>query len=113
MLFLLNLKSCCFVGFCVIISLAVAQTKHSSETAYPSYNGLVMAGYQGWFRAEGDGSGAKNYSYGNEDRTGIDMWPNVSEYEKTYETPFRLANGEPARFFSSYDKSSVDLHFRW
>src|SRR3546814_8548371 len=104
MVFSLNLKSCLFAGFFVISSLAVAQTKHSSETAYPSYNGLVMAGYQGWFRAEGDGSGAKNYSYGNEDRTGIDMWPNVSEYEKTYETPFRLATGEHARFLCSYDK---------
>lgn len=113
MVFLLNLKSYLSAVFFIISSLAVAQTKHNSQTAYPSYNGLVMAGYQGWFRAEGDGSGAKNYSYGNEQRTGIDMWPDVSEYERTYETPFKLANGTPARFFSSHDKSTVDLHFRW
>jgi|GEM_PF-267040 len=92
---------------------AMAQTKHSDQTAYPSYKGLVMSGYQGWFRAEGDGSGATNYSYGNARRSGVDLWPDVSEYEKTYKTPFKLANGERARFFSSYDKSTVDLHFRW
>ncbi|GAA4318559.1 hypothetical protein GCM10023149_16700 [Mucilaginibacter gynuensis] len=90
-----------------------AQLKHSKQTLYPEYKGLVMAGYQGWFRAEGDGSGAKRYAYGNENRTGIDMWPDVTEYEKTYDTPFKLANGQTAKFFSSYDKSTVDLHFKW
>lgn len=114
MVFLLNFKRCFFIGLLCVNSLpAVTQTKHSNQTDYPTYQGLVMAGYQGWFRAEGDGSGAKNYSYGNEERTGIDMWPDVSEYEKTYETPFKLSNGQPARFFSSFDKSTVDLHFKW
>lgn len=89
------------------------QSKHSKETLYPTYRGLVMAGYQGWFRAEGDGTSSKRYSYGNEERSGIDMWPDVSEYGKTYETPFKLANGKKARFFSSHDKSTVDLHFKW
>ncbi|MBX3240844.1 MAG: hypothetical protein KIT80_15170 [Chitinophagaceae bacterium] len=72
-----------------------------------------MLGYQGWFRAAGDGSTEKNYAYGNENGSGIDMWPDVSEYEKTYETPFTLANGKKARFFSSVDKSTTDLHFKW
>ncbi len=72
-----------------------------------------MAGYQGWFRAEGDGSGARRFAYGDEERSGIDMWPDVTEYEKTYETPWKMADGKPARFFSSYDKSTVDVHFKW
>lgn len=92
---------------------AQAQLRHSKQTAYPTYKGLVMAGYQGWFRAEGDGTGAKRFAYGNEDRSGIDMWPDVSEYEKTYATPWKLKNGENAKFFSSHDKSTVDLHFKW
>jgi hypothetical protein len=92
---------------------AVAQTKHSKNTLYPSYKGLIMAGYQGWFRAQGDGSGSSHYAYGNQDHSGIDMWPDVSEYEKTYTTPFKLANGRVARFFSSADKSTIDLHFSW
>jgi len=72
-----------------------------------------MAGYQGWFRAAGDGSAARRYAYGSEERSGIDAWPDVSEYEKTYETPFVLKDGSKARFFSSLDKSTVDLHFKW
>lgn len=89
------------------------QLKHSPQTLYPAYKGLVMAGYQGWFRAAGDGSGASHFAYGDEKRCGIDMWPDVSEYEKTYPTPWKLANGQTARFFSSYDKSTIDLHFKW
>ncbi|AYL99258.1 xylosidase [Mucilaginibacter celer] len=92
---------------------ANAQTKHAKTTLFPSYKGLIMAGYQGWFRAEGDGSGANHFAYGNEQRSGIDMWPDVSEYAKTYPTPFKLADGQPAKFFSSVDKSTADLHFKW
>jgi len=105
-LFLIIFLSLFFTG-------AFAQSKHSKTTLYPSYKGLVMAGYQGWFRAEGDGTNAKRFAYGNEERSGIDMWPDVTEYEKTYPTPFKLKNGEPARFFSSHDKSTIDLHFKW
>jgi hypothetical protein len=101
-------------AFLLLLSVsALGQLKHSKETQYPTYHGLVMAGYQGWFRAEGDGSGSRHFAYGDESRSGIDMWPDVSEYEKTYATPFKLANGQQARFFSSYDKSTVDLHFKW
>jgi len=105
-LFILLLCSIAYTGI-------QAQSKHSKETKYPSYNGLIMAGYQGWFRAEGDGTGAKRFAYGTEDRNGIDMWPDVTEYEKTYATPYKLKNGETAKFFSSHDKSTVDLHFKW
>jgi hypothetical protein len=72
-----------------------------------------MAGYQGWFRAAGDGSTAKRYAYGDETRSGIDLWPDVSEYGKTYETPFTLPDKSKARFFSSLDKTTIDLHFKW
>ena len=72
-----------------------------------------MAGYQGWFRAAGDGSLAKHYAYGDENQSSIDLWPDVTEYAKTYETPFTLGDGKKARFFSSVDKSTIDLHFKW
>jgi hypothetical protein len=101
----------CF--YCLITGWGWAQSKHHKSTLFPSYKGLVMAGYQGWFRAEGDGTNAKRFAYGNEERTGLDMWPDVSEYAKTYETTWKLANGQNARFFSSHDKSTVDLHFQW
>jgi len=85
-----------------------AQNKHAKTTAYPSYKGLIMAGYQGWFRAPADG-----VMYPDEKQVRIDMWPDVSEYEKTYPTGLRHADGSTARFFSSTDKSTVDLHFKW
>ncbi|WP_246104180.1 glycoside hydrolase family 71/99-like protein [Mucilaginibacter corticis] len=93
--------------------LRTIQAKHSKKTMYLTYKGLIMAGYQGWFRAEGDGSNSRQYAYGDENSSGIDLWPDVREYEKTYQTPFKLGNGQSARFFSSYDQSSVDLHFKW
>jgi len=85
-----------------------AQTKHAKTTNYPSYKGLIMAGYQGWFSAPPDG-----VMYPDETKVRIDMWPDVSEYEKTYPTGLKHADGSTARFFSSTDKSTVDLHFKW
>lgn len=83
-----------------------------------SYKGLVMAGYQGWFNAEGDGAerGWNHYRKGSRFEHGncsIDFWPEMSEYPKKYKSPFSFADGEPATLFSSYDESTVDLHFRW
>lgn len=87
---------------------ASGQNKHSKTTLYPSYKGLVMAGYQGWFRVPKDG-----LMYPDENKIHIDMWPDVSEYEKTYPTGMKLADGSAARFFNSSDPSTVDLHFKW
>lgn len=107
----------------VIIALGCAlpswsQSRHSRTSQFLSYEGRVMCGYQGWFRAPGDGSekGWGHYSakgqFGDEFLT-IDLWPDVSEYERTYESPYRLPDGSLARLFSSWDKSTVDLHFSW
>ena len=102
----------------VSLSAARAQTKHDSSSLYPTYEGRIMCGYQGWFRAPEDGS---NSGWGHYISRGpfdaehlhIDVWPDVSEYEKTYATPLLARNGQPARVFSSWDESTVDLHFRW
>ncbi len=37
----------------------------------------------------------------------------MDEYEVKYKTPFKFADGSPAYVFSSYDESTVDLHFKW
>jgi len=99
-----------FVLMILLFSFQIgfSQNKHAKTTKYPSYKGLVMAGYQGWFRPQGDGK-----MYPDESRIHIDMWPDISEYEKTYPTGLRLADGSVARFFNSTDKSTVDLHFKW
>src|SRR5688572_33340793 len=95
-----------------------AQTHHGKAGSYSSYKGLVMAGYQGWFRAPGDGAGNSYVHYGRNGKfedgnSTIDFWPDVSEYERTYETSFKHADGSNGKVFSSVDKSTTDLHFKW
>ena len=97
---------------------AHAQSKHSPSSRYPAYQGLVMCGYQGWFRAEDDGSGEGWVHYGNRGKfdavhVHLDFWPDVSEYAKTYPTGLTNQDGTTARVFSSWDESTTDLHFHW
>jgi hypothetical protein len=87
---------------------------------YTSYNKLVMAGYQGWFAAQGDASERGWYHYQNGNCGGfmpgcsaVDFWPDMTEYTKTYKSPFKFANGNDAYLYSPYDEESVDLHFKW
>ena len=111
-----------FIGWLITFlvldsNLVFAGTKHSISTLHPSYDGLIMCGYQGWFRAEGDGSARGWVHYGrnffNASNSTVDLWPDVSEYQKTYSTDFKLEDGSSARVFSSWDESTVDLHFKW
>ncbi|WP_233244026.1 xylosidase [Tamlana fucoidanivorans] len=87
---------------------------------YTSYTNLVMAGYQGWFAAQGDDSNRGWYHYQNPKCGGffpgcssIDMWPDMSEYTEKYVTPFKYEDGSDAYLYSPYDESSIDLHFKW
>ncbi len=77
-----------------------------------------MAGYQGWFNTPGDGRDLKwkHYEKNGQFKPGqctIDLWPDVSEYNDVYETEFKYADGTSAYVFSSADKSTVRLHFKW
>ncbi len=99
-------------------SFAQAQTKHSKSSRFTSYAGLVMAGYQGWFNTASDGAGRgwRHYHGRNGFEPGSitdDLWPDVSEYPDVYPTPFKHADGSVARLPSSYDYSTVELHFKW
>ncbi len=102
----------------LVYCAAFSQQKHSKTSAFKSYKGLVMAGYQGWFNAVGD-SGKRGWnhylSHGKFEpgSTNIDIWPDVSEYKKTYKSPFKHADGSDAYLYSSYDESSVETHFKW
>ncbi|MCW3088774.1 MAG: xylosidase [Sediminibacterium sp.] len=102
-------------AFCIS---ANTQTKYSPTSKFKSYKGLLMAGYQGWFNAPGDsaGRGWNHYTGKGKLEDGnckIDMWPDTREYTDTYDSPFTLPDGTPAKLFSSYDASTVDLHFKW
>ena len=106
-----------YIAMTCILLLAGCKSSYHN-TAYNSYKGLVMAGYQGWFNAEGDGADRGFYHYRGSDgfkpgSATVDMWPDVSEYSRTYPTDFIMPDGSNARVFSSFDQSTVDTHFKW
>ena len=109
---------------------------HKEGEPYDTYRGLVMCGYQGWFGTPEDGSeltkrantGWYHYRESEQFRPGvrrnsIDFWPDMREYEKKYvvgeeknnanSSPFIMPDGSHATLFSSYDESTVMLHFKW
>ena len=82
------------VALASLISVsAFAETKHSLSSRFPSYEGRIMCGYQGWFRTEGDGSGRGWVHYGRGEfgpkNSSVDLWPDVTEYKETYPTGFK------------------------
>ena len=115
---LIKRKIASMLLICLIGSQIIAQTKHAKKSKFTSYKGLVMAGYQGWFNTSTDGANkgwthyAKHGKFEDASCT-IDYWPEMSEYKKKYKTPFKFSDGSNAYVFSSYDESTVDLHFKW
>lgn len=113
-----------FIGFLWFWSCSCAGEKKSENREIAlnvkshSYKGLVMVGYQGWFNAEGDGAGR---GWNHYQKKGVlspgnckfDFWPDMTEYQVQYKSPFYFEDGQQATLFSSFDASSVDLHFRW
>lgn len=82
--------------------------------------GRVMTGYQGWFRAPGDGSGMGFYHYekGGKFEPGhctIDLWPDLSDFDEDekFDTAFKHADGSTAQVFSSLNPKTVNRHFQW
>lgn len=80
----------------------------------------VFCGYQGWFRAPGDGSdlGFHHYEKNGKFEPGhctIDLWPDLSEFDEDekYPTSFRHKDGSVANVFSSLNPKTVNRHFRW
>lgn len=83
-------------------------------------DGMVVSGYQGWFRAEGDGSGNGWFHYSPGGRFGpenthIEIWPDMSELgqDERFPTPLKHADGKTAEVFSSVKEATVLRHFRW
>ncbi|MFI5866797.1 discoidin domain-containing protein [Streptomyces sp. NPDC051546] len=84
--------------------------------------GKVTVGYQGWFACAGDGAPINGWWHWAQNwgqtpspsNRAVVAWPDVRDYPATYRTAFgNLGNGQPASLFSSYDQSTVDVHFRW
>jgi hypothetical protein len=83
--------------------------------------GKVTVGYQGWFACVRDDAPingwwhwAQNWGQSPSPTKAIVAWPDVRDYPTTCRTAFgNLGDGQPAMLFSSYDQSTVDVHFRW
>ena len=104
-------------ALCAIAFPAAAQTR-AADLA--TDRGLVLCGYQGWFRAEGDASGLGWVHYGPGKKMGpghctFDLWPDLSELGpgERFASPFRFADGRTAELFSSVHPDTVRRHFRW
>jgi len=89
---------------------------------HPTLERKIVVGYQGWYRAPGDGAEMGWWHYraprtntfapGN---VGVDYWPDVSELTpaERFATPLRHADGSTAYVFSSHNAATVDRHFQW
>ena len=81
--------------------------------------GKILAGYQGWFNAKGDGANLGWKHYGNKGfepgKCAVDYWPDLTEFDadETYVTPFNYPNGDVAKLFSSENAKTVNRHFKW
>lgn len=84
-----------------------------------SLQGMVLVGYQGWFRCPEDGSfGAWSHWSKGEPSAGtmsVDLYPDTSELSSRSlcQLPGESIDGRPAYLFSSYPKETVDKHFEW
>lgn len=93
---------------------------HAPGVDTATLKGKVMCGYQGWFAAEGDGSGRGWVHFGNgknfaPGQCSIDFWPDMSEMDpdEKYPTNFKHKDGKTADVFSSYNRKTVMRHFKW
>ena len=102
---------------------------HEDGQMYDTYEGLVMAGYQGWHGCPGDGRSSwgdteKWYQYAIFNQfngvmgpgplhSKIDFWPYMAEYARAYNTNFKYQDNSTATVYSSMDNQTVDTHFKW
>jgi len=82
--------------------------------------GRVFVGYQGWFRAPGDGANAGFHHYTKRGKfepgaCTIDLWPDLTGFDadERFDTLFRHADGRVAQVFSSHQRKTVARHFGW
>lgn len=77
--------------------------------------------YEGKYFAKGDGSPvnawrnwASNAPPSSSTNSTFELYPDTRKYTRLYPTNYaNLNNGNPANLFSSWDDSTVDLHFTW
>jgi len=94
----------------------------SGKNFPPKFNtleGKTLFGFQGFFRAPGQGNGNTHWSSDqttpNANNIMMDFWPDVSEIpaECRFNTGFTLPNGQNAQGFSSFCLGTIDTQFKW
>src|SRR5882757_2277355 len=85
--------------------------------------GKITVGYQGWFACTGDGAPINAWWHWSNNSSQppspsnngtLRAWPDMREYPRSYQSAYaNFGNGQPATLFSSYDQSTVNLHFLW
>jgi hypothetical protein len=84
--------------------------------------GKITVGYQGWFACIGDGAPINGWWHWSSNwsqppspsNNAIKAWPDMTEYPTKYQTAYQnFTNGTAATLFSSYDQSTVNIHFQW
>jgi hypothetical protein len=97
-----------------------ALAEHQRESTKPELQGRVVTGYQGWFRAPGDGTEMGWVHWGPRKRfdlrqSSIEYWPDMSETTpgERFATAYRHADGSVAHVFSSAHPRTVKRHYEW
>ncbi len=109
-------------SFAIIFSALVLCT--NTAFCQPSDNsvvGKVFCGYQAWFNCKGDGSPRDTWAHwgGNPPSPGnltFEVYPDVTDYAPSslFQSGFSaLADGQPAKLFSSYRENVIDVHGAW
>ncbi len=92
-----------------------------SQPADRSVVGKIFCGYQGWFNCKGDGSPRDSWVHWGGDPPSpgnltFEVYPDVTDYAASslFQTGFSaLADGQPAKLFSSYTENVIDVHGSW
>lgn len=105
----------------LVACLGLARGADAPRVDASTLTGKVMAGYQGWFNAEGDGAkrGYNHWTRGGAKpapgNVRVDLWPDLAEFPAAERFPTDLlhADGTRAEVFSSFLRPTVVRHFAW
>ena len=123
-------KRPCYTGGMITLAVALSLALQTGPVTNPppavdasTLHKKVLCGYQGWFRAAGDGG--SEWDHWNRDWNSppapntpgaltFDLWPETREYDHQYAVPgFTRPDGSPAFLYSAADPAAMDKHFDW
>jgi hypothetical protein len=117
----LKLATISFSALSSLVWLFTITASGADAVDFTTLSNKVMTGYQGWHWATGDGSPHNKWNHWITDSTvrpgpgncHMDMFPDMTEYAKQYDTDFYTPGGTQMKVYSAQDYSTVDLHFKW